>query len=136
MSFTNYLEAGILDYVFGKQTLTQPTTLYLGVATGVDEDGTVHGEPTIGVNGYARVAITNNNTNFPNATGGSKANGAVFTFPAATGSWGTVEVFFLSDSATSATTNTLGYGDLTVHKTVGDGDTLSFAIGALTITLD
>jgi hypothetical protein len=136
MSFCDYLEAGILDYVFGKQALTQPNTLYLGVATGISEAGVVQGEPTIGVSSYARVAITNNNTNFPNATGGSKANGAVFTFPAATGSWGTVSKFFISDSATSLTTNTLGYGDLTVPKTVGDGDTLSFAIGALTITLD
>ena len=133
MSFTDYLEAKILDDWFGKQGATVPTTIYLGVCTGVTEAGAITGEPS-GYN-YSRVAITNNSTNFPNANGGSKANGVAFTFPEASGSWGTLEVFFLSDVA-SGNTNTLAYGDLTVHKTIGSGDTLKFNIGDLTFTLD
>jgi hypothetical protein len=134
MSYCDYLEAKILDDWFGKQGNTVPATLYLGVCTGITEAGVITGEPT-GAN-YSRVSITNNSTNFPAASGGSKANGVAFTFPEASGSWGaSLTKFFFSDSA-SGNTNTLAYGDLTVPKTIGVGDTLKFNIGDLTFTLD
>lgn len=48
--------------------------MYVGLCTDVAEDGTITGEPS--GSSYARVAVTNNATNFPAASGGSKANGA------------------------------------------------------------
>lgn len=134
MSFTNYLEAKLLDHVFGGATMdyTAPVTHYLGLAVSVAEDGTITSEPS-GSN-YARVSVTNNGTNWPAATAGSKASGAVFTFPEASGSWGTLEVFFIADDPTAG--NVLAYGDLTVHKTIGDGDQPKFNSGNITITLD
>ena len=133
MSFSDYLEAKLLDHIFGGQAYSAPTTLYLGLCTGVSEAGVITGEP-VG-NNYSRVTITNNNTNFPNATGGSKANGAILTFPEASGSWGTLTKWFLSDAA-SGNTNTLHSGDLSPEKTIGSGDAPKFNIGALTLTLD
>lgn len=132
MSFTNFLEAELLDHVFGNASYSAPATLYVGLCTDVAEDGTITGEPS--GSSYARVAVTNNATNFPAASGGSKANGATITFPEATGSWGTLDTFFISDAATAG--NILGYGDLTTPRTIDSGTTVRFDIGALTITLD
>jgi len=134
MSFTNYLEAKLLDHVFGGATMDYeaPTTMYLGLATDVAEDGTVTGEPS--GNNYARVEVTNNGTNWPAATAGSKASGAVFTFPEASGTWGTLDTFFISDDPTAG--NILAYGALSVEKTIGDGDQPKFNTGNITITLD
>lgn len=132
MSFTNFLEAELLDHVFGNASYSAPATLYVGLCTDVAEDGTITGEPS--GSSYARVAVTNNATNFPAASGGSKANGATITFPEATGSWGTLDTFFISDAATAG--NILGYGDLTTPRTIDSGTTVRFDIGALTIALD
>lgn len=132
MSFTNFLEAELLDHVFGNASYSAPATLYVGLCTYVAEDGTITGEPS--GSSYARVAVTNNATNFPAASGGSKANGATITFPEATGSWGTLYTFFISDAATAG--NILGYGDLTTPRTIDSGTIVRFDIGALTITLD
>ncbi len=86
-------------------------------------------------NAYARVAVTNNATNWPAASAGSKANGAAITFPQATpAGWGVVTQFGIFDASTAG--NLLAWGDLTASKTVDALDTVSFAIGALTITLD
>lgn len=131
-SFTDYLENRVLDHIFGATASTAPATLYVGLSTTTitDAGGNIT-EPS--GNGYARVAVTNNSTNFPAASGGAKANGTAITFPQASGSWGTVIDFFISDASSAG--NIYGYGTLTVSKAVTSGDTLSFAIGDLDITL-
>lgn len=131
--FSDYLEAKLLDHVFGASAYTAPVTLYLGLSVGDPTDaGTQTGEPASG--SYARVEITNNATNFPNATAGSKENGATFTFPKATGSWGTVTHFFIADAPTGG--NILTSGQLTESKAVTSGDTINFLANSITITLD
>lgn len=129
---TDYLENEILDHILGNSAYTAPSTLYLGLATGVSEAGVITGEPSSG--SYARVAVTNNTTNFPAASNGSKSNGAKFSFPEATGSWGTITHVFISDANSGG--NVILYSELTTSKTVDTGDTVSFAIGNLTFTLD
>jgi hypothetical protein len=131
-SFTDYLENKLLDHVWGNTAYTAPATLYISLSTTtIADDGTNQTEPSGGA--YARVAVTNNTTNWPNASGGAKANGAAITFPTATASWGTVIDFAIMDAATVG--NMLGYGTLTTSKTIDSGDTASFAIGDLDITL-
>lgn len=131
-SFTDFLELELLDHVFGAAAYTAPATLYVGLSTTTitDAGGNIT-EPSGGA--YARVAVTNNATNFPAAAAGSKSNGTAVNFPTATASWGTVIDFFIADASSGG--NILGYGTLTVAKTVGSGDTPSFAIGDLVITL-
>jgi hypothetical protein len=137
MSFTNYLENQILDEVFGGVNYAPPATLYIGLSsTPLADDGTGYTEPPTAA-GYARRDVTNNATNWP-ATGGdgTKANGTPIAFNTATGDWGAaVTHFFIADAATGGT-NILAYGTLGTAKTIGNGDTASFAAGALTITLD
>ena len=148
-SFSDFLEKKILDQWWGNNTLTVSGTLYVGLATAsitdastgltvVEPPYTSAGNPTA----YARVAVTNNSTNWPNATGTSpttKQNGTAITFPVCTTNWGTVTDFFISDNINSSGTGTgaiLGWGTLTTPKTISSGDSASFAINAITITLD
>jgi hypothetical protein len=134
MSFANFLEDELLDHVWGAAAYTAPTDIYVGLSTTAPaDDGTNITEPS-GGNGYARVQVTNNLTNWPAASGGAKSNGTAVAFPTATGSWGTVTHMFFSDAASGG--SILGSSALTTAKTVDTDDTVTFAIGDLDITLD
>lgn len=94
-------------------------------------------EPSSG--GYARVAVTNNTTNFPASTASAdyyqKLNGTAITFPQATGNWGTVAGFLLGDNATPGSGNLFAFGALNAAQAISTGNTPSFAANSLTITL-
>ena len=131
-SFTDFLELEVLDHVFGAAAYTAPVTLYIGLSTTTITDAGVNiTEPV--ANNYARAVITNNSTNFPAASGGSKANGTDFTFNVPSGAWGTILDFFIGDAASAG--NILAYGTLTASQAPTSGNTVKFATGALTITL-
>lgn len=131
--FTDYLEQKLLDHIFTDPAYTPAATLYIGLSTSAPaEGGTGITEPS--GNGYARVATTA--ADWSAATAGdpsSKTNTAVKSFPAATGSWGTVTHFFIADASTAG--NILVFDALTASKTIGAGDTASFAVGALKVQL-
>lgn len=111
-SFSDYLEAKILDYVFGAQAFSAPATIYAALFTAAPTDAGGGTEVTGG--SYARVAITNNSTNFPNSTGTSpttKQNGTQITFPTATANWGTCVALGLFDNSSGG--NLLAWTPLT-----------------------
>lgn len=127
----------MLDAVFGQTALPAIGTTYIALYTVIPTDVNAGGTEVTG-GSYARVAFTNNTTNWPAASGTSptsKANGVAVTFPAPTANWGTIVGFAIYDAATVG--NLLAWGSLSSNKTVNNGDAApSFAIGALTITLD
>lgn len=96
------------------------------------EAGTVPNEPSGG--GYARVAITNNTTNWPAASNGQKSNGTDILFPVATADWGQVAVVSIWDAETGG--NSWWIGTLTVFRDILNGDQLRIPAGQLTITED
>ncbi|MGC9309836.1 MAG: phage tail fiber protein [Candidatus Nanoarchaeia archaeon] len=134
--WTNYLEAKILDHLFGGSTFSQPADLWIGLSTSdpSDDAGTGFTEPS--GNGYARVQIPNQSGdgNWNAASGGSKTNASSFSFNEATGSWGTIVAFGIFDQSTSG--NLLLWGELTVDKTISSGNILRFPAGDLSLTLD
>ena len=132
--FTDTLENEVLDHVFSRATYTAPATLYVGLSTTTPTDaGTNFTEP-VG-NGYARVAVTNDATNFPAAVGGAKSNGTVITFPQATPSgWGTITHAGLFDAASNG--NLLAFGALTASLAVNANNTPRIPVGDLDFTLD
>jgi hypothetical protein len=130
-SFSDFLELELLDHVFGNAAYTAPATLYVSLFTATPSDTGGGTEATGG--SYARVAVTNNATNWPAAAAGAKANGTAITFPTASASWGVVTQFGIHDASTAG--NLLVWGDLTASKTIDSGDTASFAVGELDITL-
>jgi hypothetical protein len=131
-SKSDYLENEVLDHVLGGGDYTRPGTVYIALFTAAPTDAGGGTEVTGG--SYARVAVTNNATNWPAASSGSKSNGVAFTFTQATANWGTVVAFGIFDAASSG--NLLYWGDLTASKSVEIGDTAEFAIGGITITED
>lgn len=135
-SKSDYLEAKLLDHVLGATVYTAPATVYVALFSAAPSDA--GGGTELSGNGYARVAVTNNGTNWPAATGTSptsKSNGTAITFPAATtADWLAATHFAVFDS--NAGGNMLIWGSLSASKTVQVGDIASFAIGALTWTED
>lgn len=132
--FSNYLENEILDHILGGADYTRPATVYISLHT-ADPGETGASEAT--GSGYARKDVTNNATNFPAAASGAKANGTAITFAAATGNWSSsanMTHFGIWDASSAG--NFLGGGALSVAKPVLNGDTPSFAVGDLDITLD
>jgi hypothetical protein len=135
-SKSNYLENAILDHVLGGGDYTRPATVYVALFTDTNtqtqrDAGTV---TEVSGSAYARVAVTNNSTNWPAASSGSKSNGTAITFPTPTGSWGTVTAFGLCDASTAG--NLLYHGDLTASQTVASGNAVVFDVGALVLTED
>lgn len=130
--FSNYLENALLDHVLGNTAYSAPATTYISLHTSDPGDT---GANEVSGNSYARVSATNNTTNWPNASSGSKSNGTTFTFPAATGAgWGTVSHFGIWDASSAG--NNLFSGSLSASQSVPAGVTASFNSSTMTITLD
>ncbi len=129
-SFTDYLENKVLDHVFGATTYTPPATLYMAATTSAPTDSAGGTEPS--GNNYSRLAVTNNTTNFPNASGGAKSNGTVFTWATASGSWGNIIGVDIYDASSGG--NRLGYSDV-ASTAIGANDALTIPAGDLDFTL-
>lgn len=134
-SKTNYLEGKLLDGVLGGPAFTPPASVWIALSTAVYAEGATGASMTeVSGGSYARVEVVNNDTNFPAAVNGAKANAAAVQFPTATGSWGTVRAFYIVDAASGG--NCLYGGDLTTTRSVISGDTVSFAVGSIVVTED
>ena len=127
----DFLENNSLDWYFGKKSITVPSTHYIGLSTTTitDAGGNIT-EPTF--TGYARVAVTNNATTWPDASSSVKSNGIIFEFPEDTNGTSAVTDFFISDADTSG--NISVAGALTTGRSITVGVKARFAIGAFTIT--
>jgi hypothetical protein len=131
-AFSADLENRVMDHILGGSDYTRLANVYLALyTTAPTENG---GGVEVSGNGYTRVAITNNSTNWPASAGGSKTNGAAFTFPVATGSWGTVTHWAIMSASTGG--SILFFGALSSSKTIANTDTLTFGVSSITITLD
>lgn len=134
-SFSDFLELELLDHVFGGADYTRPATVYMALCTSAPTDASTGSTLTeANYTGYARKAVTNNNTNFPAASSGSKSNGTAIVFDPCTGGSSTVTHFAIVDASSGG--NVLGWGALTAQLAVSNGITPEFGVGALTITLD
>jgi hypothetical protein len=132
--FSDYFENKVVGYLFGNVAYSLPATYYVGLWTASLSDsstGSTAGEPSGG--SYARVAVTNNSSNFDAASGGATANTNLITFPMATASWGTVTYVGICDASTGG--NLIAYADLGTSISVAQYDTVIFKPGDLDITL-
>ena len=129
----DFLENKVLDHVLGGGDYSRPATVYVALYTATPSDS--GGGTEVSGGSYARVAVTNNSTNWPAASGGSKSNGTAITFPTPSANWGTVTSFGILDASSGG--NLLYWGALAANKTINNGDAApQFAAGALTITED
>lgn len=124
-SFSDYTENAVLNHLFRNVALTAPTTSRLALFTVAPTDTGGGTEVTGG--GYARPAVT-----WGAPSNGVIANTAAVSLTASGAAFGTIVAVGFFDAATAG--NLLAYAPIT-SATIGDGDTLNFAIGQLTISL-
>lgn len=138
-----YLSEKVKNEVLGAVTFAAPTTAYFALwttAAATDLDG-YHGATAGEVSGgsYDRVAKTNNTTNFATIAGdAAKTNANAITWPTATANWNSGNAIpqlavFDGNLKTSAD-NLLLWGDLTVAKSVLNGDTAQINTGSFSWT--
>lgn len=121
-----------MDYNFGGTSYSVPSTLYFGLSTtSINIDGSGGSEPSGG--SYARVSLTNNKTNWGNASNASLTNSTAVQFAESSASWGTITTVFISDALTSG--NVWWYDTLTPARSVSSATTVLFAIGAVTVQM-
>ena len=128
---SNYLRTDIgakyLNGLAGSSTLTLYLAAFVG-SMAADETG---GTEPVG-NGYARVAI--GTSKFSQSPAGTFTNTDAFSFPVASGSWGSIESIGVYDASTGG--NLIIFDDLTGGAvTVSTGITLTIPIGDLDVTV-
>jgi len=125
--FSDTIANAALDAILGDGS---PATVYVALSLSVPaNDGTNVTEPSGG--SYARVAVTNNSTNWPDAVARSKSNGNAIVYPTATADWGDITDFALYDASTAGTF--MGWGALDTLATINTGSTPSFPAGSLVV---
>ncbi len=135
-AISNYLAEALLDHVLGLTSYTPPSTIYAALFTTSPDFDSGSGGTEVSGGSYARVAITNNTTNFPNSTGtstGVKTTGATITFATPSAGWGTVVSVGFYDAASGG--NLLAGGTLTTSRSISSGNSVSFASGSITLTV-
>ena len=114
-SKSDYLELKVLDAVLGQVALPAIATVYFALYSVTPGDAGGGTELVTGTSpGYARVAVTNNTTNFPNASAGAKTNGVAVTFPVNTSGgadWVAAVAWAILDASTGG--NFLLWGAMT-----------------------
>jgi len=111
-----------------------PATVYIALFTSIPDDGGGGTEVSTTGTAYARVAATNNSTNWPDAGGGIKSNGATITFPTAIDSWGNVDYVAVYDDPTAG--NMLLWGEVSATVSPIAGNIPYFSPGSFAITCD
>jgi len=127
------LSGSLLDHVFGNTAYTPLGTIHVAVLTTSASDWTV-GTGAVQSAGVARIALTNNLTNFPSAvTAGtltSKGNGIAIAFGNAPANL-TLVGFALYSAASAGVW--LGGGTLNAPLAVSSGSPIRFDAGTMTI---
>lgn len=136
-SKTDIWEVDVLKMVTGQATTLLTTTpltnVYLALFTVAPTDA--GGGTEVSGGSYARV---DSKGKWAVPASGSVSTNAVVTFPTATADWaaGATQIVAFAIMTAITAGNMLMYGTLTTAKNVLNGDTPSFASGALTLTED
>lgn len=124
-----YLGKQILDWVLGGAAATQPAARWAGLAWGTPTS-TGGSELNTSI-GYSRLTASFAPANSP---AGSASNGVAMTFGPFSSAMSILGIH-LHDGSPVGSSNMLMFGTLQTARTVGPGDSLVVAAGALTITL-
>jgi hypothetical protein len=136
--FTTQFCNWMLDLMFRNQAYSQPASyIALLTAVGSDADTTLTSDEVTGTS-YARVLLNKAGGTSPSweaVSGGACQNEEAVTFPTVgAGGWDEVVGMAIVDAATVG--NVLAFdNDQVVDQTPGEGDTVTFAIGDLDVSL-
>ncbi len=129
MSLTNAFETHTLQYLLTTDSVTRPTSWYIGLFTSDPTDtGSAGTEVSTGT-GYARTAVTFT------VSGDTASNSAAVEFPAASGgNWGTITHIGVMTASSGG--DMIVHSALTTAKAINDGDVFRIPTNDLDITLD
>lgn len=129
----DFLANELLDHWLGASVFTPPATLYAFYSYTLPTAAGGNITEPVGF-AYARRAVTNNTTNFANASNGSKVTGAEIAFTAASGgSWGKPSYFgFMTASSGGSLYCATRIPN---PRTINDGTIPRLPTGLLTIAL-
>lgn len=143
-NMSNYLENKLIDFLLRGASFSAPSSLYIALCTAAPTDAST-GSTITEVSGgnYARQSFASNTTNWSTTDGnnnatsagtnGTSTNSVVISWSGAT--WtGTVTHIAVCDSLTGG--NVLFYSSISPSVSVLSGDSISFAVGSLTIQID
>lgn len=141
-AFTDYAENKLVDALFRAQSLGAPATWYVALYTSACSDSA--GGTEVSGGSYARASVSSSLANFAGTqssgsttastgTGGQTSNNGAISFVTPSAGWGTVTYWGLTDAISGG--NLWVCAALTTSKTINSGDTVSFAAGALTVTV-
>lgn len=136
-----YLAAKDLNLWFNGASFTFPGTIYLAADTGTSGASGLAFEVSSG-NGYARLSVTCNTTNFPTISSTNVMNnGVTFSFATATGAWTgnggantTCKGIVIMDASSGG--NALFFGSNSVAETVVNNNVLQYTANNFTITFN
>jgi hypothetical protein len=121
---SNYARNAALNHRYGGPDYARPATVYVALFTSAPN---VSGGGTeVSGGSYARVAVTNDATNFPAAVDGVKSNANPIAFPAATSAWGVITHGAAFDAPSGG--NLLDFAPFAAPQTIQTGG--QFTIGA------
>ena len=126
-ALSDYAENLVVNVLLRNASHTGAATVYLALFTSNPTDAGTGTETSY--TNYVRKAVT-----FTNPSDGVSANSAQIDF-AANGSAGAVTITHIGVFDASVAGNLIFHAALTTSKTLQPGDVLSFAAGALQITL-
>lgn len=121
----NFLKDAIINEVLRNTNYAQVATVYLALYTVAPSD--TGGGTEVSGNGYARQAMA---MDAPSPAGQTQ-NTALESFTASGGNWGSIVSMSIHDALTVG--NFLYWGNLDTARTINDGDTLEWAIGAMQV---
>lgn len=124
-ALSDHAENLILDWLMTNGSATRPTAWYVALFTAAPNDA--GGGTEVSGGSYARQAVTFT------VTGDTASNSGAVNFTASGGDFGTVTHVGIFDASSSG--NLLWHGALSASKSIVDGDTLSFAIGNIDLTM-
>jgi hypothetical protein len=139
-AMSNYLESIVINHLFRTDTFAKPSAIYVGLIKFYEADKveamtgtTVSVAKEASGGAYARIAVTQNDSNWSAASaGGATSNSNAITFPTATADWGNISGVFVADALSGG--NLLLHGALTTPRDVQDGDVFKFNAGDLDVT--
>jgi hypothetical protein len=123
-----YSEALVLNYLLGTAANTRPASFAVGLSLGAPTSAT--GSEIATGSGMSRTALVMGAAASP---AGTMSNATALTFgPSSGGTFSGLQVW---DTVAATVGNMLFYGTLATARTLGAGDSLVFAVGALVISL-
>jgi hypothetical protein len=135
-AFTDYLESGLLNFIFRQSAFSAPSGLYIGLTKSFNLQNLEIGvldEPNTG--NYSRQLYLSSSSKWiaPYASGMSMAthNTSSIEFPIATQNIGNVSGIFISDSISNG--NILFYAQLSSSRNIREGDQFICPSGSLKV---